>query len=114
MATVTTATGQHTVPPCPSWCTLPADHDLDTETAREWDGAIVRVHDASRRVVAGRAGEVLVVVYGSQTVGRDDDLDEVALFVHGDCELSPDAARQFAAELVAGAELLEKIQGGTW
>lgn len=103
------------VPACPPWCDLPADHDLDCELAREWNGVLNRVHSAGLTVIETQhAAEVSVQISQVTTVGAPyDDSPEAANVVLSTTvvSLTGKESREIGAALIAAADRLEAIEG---
>jgi len=89
---------------CPRWCALAPAHDLE---ARDPDGSVFRVHRAYRRGV----GEAAIQLRQSVTV-HDHGAVAVCpplvwLGEGSSIVLSPEEARDMAAELLAAADTLD-------
>ena len=119
--TIRTEAGDYVVPPCPSWCVLPADHDLDVAVMREYDGSVSQMHSAGEHRVESvdadsyvRVELVSLTMVGPLAPNLPDDRAEIHLESRsGSSTLTADQARAAAAELVTAAELLDAINGVT-
>lgn len=113
--TVTTRAGTYVVPPCPAWCVLPADHDIDDPTAREFNGALHRMHRAGEWTVpTHHAGERMRVevdwstIVGSQTQPEADQPPSI-LVITSTASLDVNQARIAASALASAADTLASI-----
>jgi hypothetical protein len=96
--TATANTSDQPAPPCPSWCRLPAGHDLDDETMggdQRHCAEPIRLIEIAALQRKGQPAGVPYLYY--------EVIDE-----HG----TPADAREFAAELLQAADRLEQILSG--
>ena len=95
-----------TIPACPDWCRHPAGHDYDS-VMRD-DETFTRYHESAPRGSA-------TITQEEQNKGGHVTLTAPVITswgAGGSEELTAEAARQTARELVAAADRLEEITGG--
>lgn len=104
------------VPSCPPWCELPADHDLDNPSVRDHDGAINRRHGAGHLSIATGWHSVEVEISQVTVVGasKDEPPERVNILLStSGTSLDSRQARQIAAALTAAADRLDWIEASS-
>lgn len=96
------------IPPCPSWCIDEPGHDFDSWDLDQDEPGFTRFHTASRD------SQVDVTALETFKVGGASVISDAGLYVEKQDDLNtPEAARAFAAQVLAAADVLERIMGAT-
>ena len=114
MTSIATTSGLVPLPPCPAWCVLPADHDLDDVDRRDFDGTVYRTQVASEwTVTTGDGHPARIVVEQTLMVGPgvDPDPEELAItFTDAPTRLSVAQAREVVGQLLLAAGHLQDLE----
>lgn len=98
-----------TIPPCPSWCELPAGHPYDSYMP-DGSGGVVHTRCHEREV-----GAVTVLTFENHDGGQVE-VDEVGIDYlerRGLEGVSAEQARTVGSDLIAAADLLDRIAAQT-
>ncbi len=97
------------IPPCPSWCALPAGHEYNSFMG----GVEPENIDFTRSHVSstGERPHASVGQFEHQNVRGAVTLDEPTIYLSVEADLTAEQAEEYAADLLAAAALLRQVSG---